>query len=99
MREKFKAVRAEIDKLNSSMITESRYKEIRGTLKATLRKGEIDNKNYQKLLTPVRKESESHCFKVKELKSDFCAANFPFIVSYGEVEKVVEIIEGRMDIK
>jgi hypothetical protein len=58
LKEKLKYYNGIITKLSSEMMDEQEFKLKRIDLKKRLRDGEIDNKEYQETLTPLRKEYE-----------------------------------------
>ncbi len=71
---------------------EQREKEIaeeRKELHRKLKSGEIDNKQYQKQLTPLKKEKESNEYMLREYRREALRALFPrlWFITIGDVEK------------
>jgi len=84
-----------IAKLSLEMATKDKFKIKRIELRKRLRNSEIDNKEYQKLLTPFRKESEQLEIKIFLQMDSFFEKNFPMIVPIGTREEVIDIIKGK----
>jgi uncharacterized membrane protein len=77
------------------MIDENTFKTKRITLKERLRSGEIDNKEYQKLLTQLRKKYKLWEQKNRELMDSFFEENFPMVVPVETRKEVINIIKGK----
>jgi hypothetical protein len=95
LKEKLKYYNGIMTKLSSEMMDEQGFKLKRIDLKKRLRDGEIDNKEYQKTLTPLRKEYEELGSKISDQKWSFFEENFPMVVPIGTGQQVLDIIEGK----
>ena len=95
LKEKLKYYNGNITKLSSKMMSEQEFKLKRIDLKKRLRDGEIDNKEYQKTLTPLRKEYEELDSKISDQRWSFFEENFPMVVPISTGQQVLDIIEGK----
>ena len=94
-KEKLKYYNGIITKLSSEMMDEQEFKLKRIDLKKRLRDGEIDNKEYQKALSPLRKEYEELDSKIFDQRWSFFEENFPMVVPISTGQQVLDIIEGK----
>jgi len=67
----------------------------RKELKQLLKQKELDNREYQKQLTSLRKKHQECNDKVDEIMDDFFEKSFPMIIPLGIREEVMDIIEGK----
>ena len=98
LKEKLKYYNGNITKLSSKLMSEQEFKLKRIDLKKRLRDGEIDNKEYQKTLTPLRKEYEELDSKISDQRWSFFEENFPMVVPISTGQQVLDIIEGKISI-
>jgi len=84
-----------IAKFSSEMINKDEYKIKRIELRKRLRDGKIKNTEYQKLLTPFRKESEQLELKIWEQMDSFFEENFSMVVPIDTREEVMDIIKCK----
>lgn len=94
LQEKTGQLNINISQLSAGMIDDKQYKIHRIALRKRLRSGEIYNKKYQKLLIPIRKESEQLEQNIWQLTDTFFEENFPMIVPIGMRDEVLAIING-----
>ena len=95
LKEKLKPVKNIIAQLSLEMINGDEFYRKRIELRKRLRSGEIDNKEYQKKLTPYRKEKEQLELEISQHVDAFFEENFPMTVSFGSQKQILEIIEGK----
>jgi len=98
LKEKIKYYNDSVTKLSSKMMGEQEFNIKRIALKKRLRDGEIDNKEYQKAFTPLRKEYEELDSKIHAQRRAFFEENFPMVVPISTDEHVMDIIEGKIRI-
>ncbi len=89
-RDELKAIMANYEEKKEKK--EQREKEIyeeRKELRRKLKSGEIDNKQYQKQLTPLKKEKEDNDYMVREYRREALRALFPrlWFITIDDVEK------------
>jgi hypothetical protein len=99
LKEKMKLLLEEINKFSSEMIDDAEFKRRRIELRKRMRANEITNKEFQKLLTPIKKESVKLRFKISMAISSFCKDNFPMIIPNGNDKVVIDIIQGNKEFK
>jgi hypothetical protein len=95
LKEKIKYYNDSVTKLSSEMMGEQEFNIKRIALKKRLRDGEIDNKEYQETLTPLRKEYEELDSKISDQRWSFFEEKFPMVVPISTGQQVLDIIEGK----
>ena len=85
--------------LEAKRVSEFVFKSKRLQLRKLLRSGKIDNIEYQKRLTPIRKEFEKLELKKNLVWSRFFEEYFPMIVPVGTRRDVLRIFENNIRTK
>ena len=99
LKEKIQILNADIKKLKSEMIDYKQFKVKRIELRKRLKKKEIDNKEYQKLLHPFKKESDQLSLEITLLIDTFIDSNFSMIVPMSTRQEVLDIINGKQSLR
>ena len=82
--------------LEAKLVSEYVFKSKRLQLRKQLRSGEIDNLEYQKRLTPIRKEYEKFERKKNLIWNGFFEEYFPMIVPVTTRDDILRIIEKNI---
>ena len=96
---KIKSLEERIDKFSSEMINAAEFKRRRIELRKKRRANEITDKEFQKLLVPIKKERDDLNFNINMAMSNFCKNNFPMSVRVVVDKVVVDIIQGNKELK
>lgn len=96
---KIKSLEEEIDKFSSEMIDDAEFKRRRIELRKKMKANEITDIEFQKLLTPLKREKIKLESKIRMAIGSFCKNNFPMIVPYGVENEVIDIIRGNKELK
>ncbi len=91
--EEYLQIKKQIRYLEAKSISELTFKSKRLHFRKLLRSGNIDNKEYQKQLTPIRKEYEKFELKKSLIWRRFFEEQFPMVVPIGTKNEVLKILE------
>lgn len=91
---KYQIVKKEIEEIKKNGLSYDEFKAKRIELRKQMRKGEITSKQYQKLLTPLRKKYEEVDLNVSLKIFFFHQDNFPMTVSIDTDSEIIDILEG-----
>jgi hypothetical protein len=68
-------------------------------LRKQVKNGDIDNKQYQELTGPLRKETEKLELQISLLKDSFFEDNFPMIIPVGVRDEIIDILAKEKNIE
>jgi hypothetical protein len=94
-----KQLRQDIEKISAEMVTEKEFRKIRLLLRKQVKNGDIDNKQYQELTGPLRKETEKLELQISLLKDSFFEDNFPMIIPVGVRDEIIDILAKEKNIE
>lgn len=99
LKTKFVQMNDKIQELTAIMITDEKFKIKREELRKRLKAKEMNNIEYQKKLTPIRKDRETLELKIWELQDKYFEDNYPMTIPVGTREELLDIINGNKDYK
>ena len=96
LKKQYQVIKKEIKVIEEKGLTEDKFKVKRLDLRREMKKGEITSKQYQKLLTPLRKEYEELSCNTSLRINKFLDTNVPMCIPYDTVKQVIAILEGEL---
>jgi len=97
IKKEYQLVRKELNEIEEKGLTEEKFKVKRLALRKDMRKGKITSKQYQKLLTPLRKKYEELNCNTHLKIGKFFDTNFPMCIPYDTEKKITAILEGQLE--
>lgn len=95
IKELFHEVDERIKNLESKMITEKVFREVRINLRKLLRSGAIDDREYQQKLNPFKESMDKFEWEKQLILEDFYKNIFPFSVGYDNQKEITKILKGE----